>query len=153
MRSSLIWKRVRVYGVSNDQEIPTKNIHDIPKKIVGTHSNTVVNLFQNETLIQHLHWIRSHPSAMHSLAWYHRMAVMWLWIMGMCPAKVPLSQDSRGWGGQKMKSNRNNVDIIFEEINNISVPQFDIRIDLENLKHGLRRILFWLSFGWLSKAI
>ena len=52
-----------------------------------------------------------------------------------------------------MKSNRNNVDIIFEEINNISVPQFDIRIDLENLKHGLRRILFWLSFGWLSKAI
>ena len=42
-----------------------------------------------------------------------------------------------------MKTNRNNVDIIFEEINNISVPQFDIRIDLGNLKHGLRRILFW----------
>lgn len=32
LRSSLIWKRVRVHGVSNDQEIPTKNIHDIPKK-------------------------------------------------------------------------------------------------------------------------
>ena len=51
-----------------------------------------------------------------------------------------------------MKSNRSNVDTTIEESINISVPQFYIRIDFENPKDGLRRILFWLSFGWLSNA-